>query len=131
MVAVAVLASLVGCSGTRLGDVWKDPGHSGAPLRNVAVFVLGTDPAVRRLAEDEFARRLPMNTRGVGSYGRVPTAEQGDLEKVRAWLRADGFDGAIVARVVDVDGASPRAAERGRPDPRRLLRQHVQGARAT
>ena len=75
--AVAVLTSLVGCSGTRLGDVWQDPGHSGAPLRNVAVFVLGADPAVRRLAEDEFVRRLPMNTRGFGSYGLVPTAEQG------------------------------------------------------
>jgi hypothetical protein len=108
--AVLALTSLVGCSATRLSDVWKDPGYDAAPLRNVAVFVLGSDPGLQRLAEDEFVRRLPMNTRGMGGYGLVPTAEQGDLEKVRARLRAGGFDGAIVARVTGVDGASPGAS---------------------
>jgi hypothetical protein len=111
LVAVAALTGLVGCSGTRLGDVWQDPGYSGAPLQNVAVFVLGTDhPSVRRLAEDEFVRRLPMNTRGLAGYGLVPAAEQSDLDKVRARLRASGFDGALVARVTGVEGASPRGA---------------------
>jgi hypothetical protein len=104
LVTVAALTGLVGCSATRLGDVWKAPGYGGEPLRHVVVFVLGTDAAVRRLAEDEFARRLPMNTRGIAGYGLVPAAEQGDVEKVRARLRAGGFDGAIVARLAGVDG---------------------------
>jgi hypothetical protein len=111
LVAVAALLGLVACSGTRLGDVWQDPGYSAAPLRNVAVFVLGADhPSVRRLAEDEFVRRLPMNTRGLAGYGLVPAAEQGDLDKVRARLRASGFDGALVARLAGVEGASPKGA---------------------
>jgi hypothetical protein len=109
LVAVLALTSLVGCSATRLSDVWKDPGYSGAPLRNVAVFVLGADAGVRRLTEDEFVRRLPMNTRGFGGYGLVPMAEQADLERVRAQLRAGGFDGAIVARLTGVDGGASGA----------------------
>ncbi|HET9480466.1 MAG TPA: hypothetical protein VFP98_01795 [Candidatus Polarisedimenticolia bacterium] len=110
LVAPVALLGLVACSGTRLGEVWQDPGYGGGPLRNVAVFVLGTDPSVRRVAEDEFVRRLPMNTRGLAGYGLVPAAEQGDLEKVRARVRTSGFDGAIVARLAGVDGASPGAA---------------------
>jgi hypothetical protein len=107
LVAVAALIGLVGCNATRLSDVWKDPGYSAAPLRNVAVFVLGADPAVRRFAEDEFVRRLPMSTRGLAGYGFVPVADQGDPAKVRARVRESGFDGAIVARLAGIDGGSP------------------------
>lgn len=110
LVAVAALTGLAACSGTRLGDVWRDPGYGGGPLRQVVVFVLGTDGAVRRLAEDEFVRRLPMSTRGIAGYGLVPAAEQGDLDKVRARLRASGFDGAIVVRLAGVDGTPTWAA---------------------
>ena len=105
ILALAALLGLVsGCSTTILGDVRKEP-YGGAPLRNVAVFVLGTDPAVRRYAEEEFVRRLPMNTWGIAGDSLVPVAEQGDLEKVRSRLRASRFDGAIVARLTGIDGA--------------------------
>ena len=59
LVALAALIGLTGCSGTRLTDIWRDPGYTGGPFRQVAVFVLGTDPVVRKLVEDEFVRRLP------------------------------------------------------------------------
>ena len=73
------------------------------------MFVLGTDPAVRKLVEDEFVRRLPMSTRGMGGYGIVPEAEQGDVGKARDRLRAGGFDGAMIARLVSVEGPRPWA----------------------
>jgi hypothetical protein len=76
----------------------------------VAVFVLGTDPAVRKLVEDEFVRRLPMSTRGIGGYGLVPEAEQGDIAKARERLRAGGFDGVMIARLVGVEGPRPWSA---------------------
>jgi hypothetical protein len=106
LAVVATLIALAACSATRLGDVWKDPGYAGGPLHDLVVFVLGTDDAVRRLAEDEFVRRLPMRTRGIASYGIVPAAERGDVDKLRARLRSARFDGAIVARLVGVDGPS-------------------------
>jgi hypothetical protein len=107
LVAIAVLLTLTGCSGTRLTDVWRDPAYSGGPFHQVAVFVLGTDDAVRRLVEDEVVRRLPISTRGVGSYGIVADAERGDVGKARERLRAGGFDGAVIARLVGVEGSVP------------------------
>lgn len=106
---LALLVGLAACSGTRLSDVWRDPQYSGEPFHQVAVFVLGSDPAVRRLVEDEVVRRLPMNTRGIGGYGLVPDAERGDVEKALERLRAGGYDGAMIARLVGVDGPTPWA----------------------
>ena len=110
LVALAALVALTSCSATRLTDVWRDPGYAGGPFRQVAVFVLGADEAVRKLVEDEIVRRLPMSTRGVGGYGIVPEAERGDIDKARDRLRAGGFDGAMIARVVGVEGPVPWAA---------------------
>ena len=110
LLMLAVLVGLAACSSTRLSDVWRDPQYSGPPFRQVAVFVVGADDAVRRLAEDEIVRRLPMNTRGMGGYGLVPDAERGDVEKALGRLRAGGFDGAMIARLVGVDGPTPWAA---------------------
>ena len=110
LVALAALIALPSCSATRLTDVWRDPGYAGGPFRQVAVFVLGADEAVRKLVEDEMVRRLPMSTRGVGGYGIVPEAERGDIDKARDRIRAGGFDGAMIARVVGVEGPVPWAA---------------------
>jgi hypothetical protein len=107
---LALFVGLAACSATRLSDVWRDPQYSGEPFRQVAVFALGTDPAVRRLVEDEVVRRLPMNTRGIGGYGLVPDAERGDVEKALERLRAGGYDGAMIARLVGVDGPTPWSA---------------------
>jgi hypothetical protein len=106
---LALLVGLAACSGTRLSDVWRDPQYSGEPFHQVAVFVLGSDPAVRRLVEDEVVRRLPMNTRGIGGYGLVPDTERGDVEKAVERLRAGGYDGAMIARLVGVEGPTPWA----------------------
>jgi hypothetical protein len=106
-VVVAALLGLTACSGTRLTDVWRDPGYTGPPFRQVAVFVLGTDEAVRRLVEDEVTRRLPMSTRGIGGYGIVPEGERGDVEKARQRIHSAGFDGALIARLVGVEGKVP------------------------
>ncbi|HEY7138923.1 MAG TPA: hypothetical protein VIE44_02400 [Methylomirabilota bacterium] len=107
LVAIAALSGLTACSSTHLTDVWRDPAYSGGPFHEVAVFVLGTDDAVRRLVEDEVVRRLPMSTRGIGSYGIVPDADRGDIGKARERLRAGGFDGVLIARLVGVEGPVP------------------------
>src|SRR5262245_22430769 len=90
LAALGLLLGLVSCSGTRLSDVWRDQAYAGGPFHNVAVFVVGADPAARRLVEDEVVRRLPMNTRGMSSYGIVSEAEQGDINKARERIRAGG-----------------------------------------
>jgi hypothetical protein len=107
LAALTLLVGLASCSGTRLSDVYRDQTYGAGPFHQVAVFALGTDPAIRRLVEDEFVRRLPMSTRGIASYGLVPEAEQGDFEKARERVRAGGFDGVIIGRLVGVEGSVP------------------------
>src|SRR5262249_17831726 len=109
ILAMVVLLGITACSGTRLSDVWRDPNYAAGPFRQVAVCVLGTDRAVRRLAEDEVVRRLPMSTRGIAGSGLVPDAERGDIDKARDRLRAGGYDGVMIARLVGVDGPQPWA----------------------
>jgi hypothetical protein len=110
LVAVVVLFWLTACTGTRLSDVWRNPDYTAGPFHQVAVFVLGVDPAVQRLAEDEVVRRLPMSTRGMSGSGIVPDAERGDIDKARERLRAGGFDGVLIARLVGVEGPRPWAS---------------------
>ena len=117
LLVVAAVIGLASCSAARLTNVWKDPGYSGGPLRQVAVFVVGPDATIHR-AEDAFVQRLPASTRGSAGHGLVPVAEQGNVEKLRARLRDGGFDGAIVVQVGD-----PSSLRRV-PDPQRTLGEY-------
>ena len=110
LLAAGALLGLAACTGTRLSDVWQDPSYAAGPFHQVAVFVLGADPAVQRMAEDEVVRRLPMSTRGISGSGMMPEAERGDIDKARERLRAGGFDGVVIARLIGVEGPQPWAA---------------------
>ena len=118
LLVVAAVTGLASCSAARLTNVWKDPGYSGGPLRQVAVFVVGPDATVHRVAEDALVQRLPASTRGSAGHGLVPVAEQGDVEKLRARLRDGGFDGAIVVQV-----GGPNSLRR-LADPQRTLGEY-------
>jgi hypothetical protein len=110
LVALVVPFGFTACSGSRLSDVWHDPQYSAGPFHQVAVFVLGADPAVQRLAEDEVVRRLPMKTRGISGSGMMPEGERGDIDKARERLRAGGYDGVLIGRLVGVEGPRPWAS---------------------
>lgn len=66
----------------------------------MVAIALARDESTRRVAEDEFARRLP---KGIGfkSYEIVPKEDEGDVDKVVARLRAEGIDGAAIMRLVE------------------------------
>ena len=138
LLAVAALVALTACSATRLTDVRQEPGSAPGPFRQVVVFAFGADDAANRLTEDEFVHRLPATTRGASGHGLVPSAEQGDVARVRERLRTGGFDGAIVVRLVGSGEGGPgssrtfgdayvaaqqdaqRAGDAGRGEPVRL-----------
>jgi len=105
--ALALLFGVTACTGTRLSDVWRDPDYTAGPFHQVAVFVLGADPAVQRLAEDEVVRRLPMSTRGISGSGIMPEPDRGDINKARERLRDGGYDAVLIARLVGVEGPQP------------------------
>lgn len=101
VVTLAVLA-LASCASTRFSQVWRDPGYGGGPLTKVVVFVVAKGESVRRFAEDQAVRAMPKGTQAVASWTLFDKPE-GDMERVKARLAQEGFDGAIVAHEVAVD----------------------------
>jgi hypothetical protein len=98
----AVVALLAGCASTSLTSSWQSPDYRGGPLKNIAVFVMAQDDAVRRFAEDQVVRKMPAETRATASHTLFDKPER-DKEKVRAALIKAGYDGVLVSRLVAVD----------------------------
>ena len=97
----AVLAGLAaGCASTEIVHAWKDPDIARVPFRKVMVVFQHPDPAIRRVLEDEMARDIPNSA---PAYGMFSDAEVRDMERVKARVRAEGFDSAVIMRVVSVD----------------------------
>ena len=88
---------------TQITTDWRAPETTPTPFTKVVAIAMSQDEILRRVAEDEFVRRLPDNTEGVAGYTLIPESERGDVEKVKARLRDAGVDGAAVFRLVGRD----------------------------
>lgn len=93
---------LAGCASTRLASTWRDTAFTRLPLKKVAVVVVSQDQNIRRFAEDQAVRSVPRGTAAVASYTLFEQPDA-DIATVKARLVRDGFDGALVARLVTVD----------------------------
>jgi hypothetical protein len=101
--ALAALLLLAACaSTTHYASSWRNPEYRGAPLKKVVVFAAAKDPAIRRLAEDRAVDSLPAGTTGIPSYKLFDKPEP-DEEKLRARLTKEGFDAALISRMISVD----------------------------
>jgi hypothetical protein len=95
------LVFMVACGGgTSIEQSWRAPGGH-AELHRVATVMLWRDATVRRNTEDELAARLRKSGVDAVPGYTVLTADEGqDPELARRRLQAQGFDGAIIMRVV-------------------------------
>jgi hypothetical protein len=109
LLGAALLTAFVGCAATKIETRWRDPEAqlSDLAFRNVIAIAQIEDAATRREAEDEMVRvllaRPTARARGMQvlpSYSLIPEAELGDVEKLRAKVEAEGFDGAVVMRLI-------------------------------
>jgi hypothetical protein len=99
LLAFAVAAA-AGCSSTRVAAVYRSPDHQGA-LTKILVGVRGaSEPRWRESAEDALVARLAPGT-AVAAYRVIPPEAEKDPEALRALLKEKGFDGALVARILD------------------------------
>lgn len=98
----ALLAALIvaGCASTQIVSAWKDPQLGRVPFRKVLVVFQHSNPAMRRTLEDEMARDIPG---AQAAYTLFSDNEVADLERVKTRVRAEGFDSAVIMRVVSVD----------------------------
>lgn len=83
---------------------WRDPAVTVNvdKLNKVLVMSLLKNETYRRVAEDQLVAML--QGKGVASYNYFPAGIPDEKEnEIKQRLKQDGFDGAIVTRVVDVD----------------------------
>lgn len=98
--AAATALVAAGCASTRITSAWQDPTFRDVAFRKVLVVFQNADPRLRRVAEDEMARDIPDST---AAYRVLRDDELRDVAKVKARLKALGFDSSVVMRVVGVE----------------------------
>jgi len=97
----ALLAALLGgCATTQVTSAWKDPDFGRTSFGKVLVVFQNADPGLRRVLEDEMARDIPNSVPAHRIFG---DDEIRDVERVKGRVREQGFDSAVVMRVVTVD----------------------------
>ena len=98
MGAVLLLGACASNS-TEVVNAWKDPSLGPTRFNKVLVVFITKDAGLRRAAEDELAHRL----NAVPAYTVIPDSLLRDRNKAKAWVKQEGFDGAVVMRPVAVD----------------------------
>jgi hypothetical protein len=99
--ALAVLA-IGGCASTRISSTWRDPGVGPVQFERVVGVALTQDPTLRRMAEDEFVRKVGP-AHAIAGYTIIPDDELKDRDAARKRIEAAGVDGAVVFRLVGVE----------------------------
>lgn len=100
---LAAIPALAGCSSTQLAEAWIDPDFKAVPeARKVFVAYLGEDPSVQRVAEDAMAAHVPAAEVG-RCYQLFPDSREHDPARIKAALREQGYEVAVVMRVARVE----------------------------
>jgi hypothetical protein len=94
-------ALLIGCSSSaQVSESYRDPAYTGGPVTKVAVFWVGADERVRRVAESEISNSFGGGTACKASSEIIPTEALRDTAKIAAFLTKEGFDAVLVSRPV-------------------------------
>ena len=101
LLAAALLAAIAGgCASTEIVSAWRDPGLARVPFRKVLVVFQHPDAALRRQAEMTMAADIP---NAVPAHAIFSDEDVRDIERVKGRVRQEGFDSAVIMRVVSVD----------------------------
>ena len=100
LVAAALAALLGGCASTQITSAWKDPDLARLPFRKVLVVFQHSDAELRMRLERSMAAEIP---NPVPAHAIFSDAEVRDTEAVKGRVRAEGFDSAVIMRIVGVD----------------------------
>ena len=95
---MAILA-LAACSSTKLVTKWQAPATERLLFSKVLALAIAPDTSLLRRAERAICAEVTSVT-CVPAFAVIPESEMADTEKVKALVKRDGFDGAVVFRVV-------------------------------
>lgn len=95
------------CTSTKIASSWKEPNKSVniEKLHKVLVVALLNNELNRHKAEDQMVKYLKGN--GIASYNYLKSDyNKNNNNELQKKIKADGFDGAITMRLVDMDNDS-------------------------
>jgi len=95
--AVAILAA--GCATTKVTTAWRAPEARPITFTKVLALVPTDDQSLRRVGETEICKRV-QPTSCTPSYSIFPQGALPPVDEAKARLRAAGFDGAVVLRLI-------------------------------
>jgi len=97
---LAVLLSACAPKGTSLVTSWKAPNTAPQQFQKVLVLFFAPHESQRQFGESELVR-LMTRTRGVASYTLLAPEDLKSVDKVKAVMAREGFDGALAMRFVE------------------------------
>jgi len=100
---------LAGCDKTKLIHSWADPDAASYQFTKPIVVVVIDDKQLRETAEEAIVRNVE-KVQAYPSYIVLHEGELKDTEKAKVRLREDGYDGAIVLRLVGIENKSDYSA---------------------
>ena len=95
LLAGALLLGACASKNTELVNSWKEPGLTPQRFNKVLVVFISKDAGLRRAAEDHLARKMG---NAVPAYTVFPDALLQDRDQAKAWVKQQGFDGAVILR---------------------------------
>jgi hypothetical protein len=100
LISAPLVIGSIGCwHATELAATWKDPTVNHADFKHAVAVFVSSDQAIRRSVEDRLSQSFPNTS---PSYRVIPSIQSDDANQILQTLRAQGYDGAIMMRVVDV-----------------------------
>jgi hypothetical protein len=90
---------LAGCATTKVTTAWRAPGAAPFAFTKVLAMVATPEQTLRRVGETEICKRVAP-TSCTPSFELFPAGAAPDVAQAKARVRAAGFDGAIVFRLL-------------------------------
>jgi hypothetical protein len=100
LVAAMTAALLGGCASTQITSSWQDPDFARLPFKKVLVVFQHSDSQLRTRLERAMAAEVPNS---VPAHALFNDEEVRDVDRVKARVREEGFDSAVIMRIVSMD----------------------------
>jgi hypothetical protein len=98
--AIAPIALSCSTTGPTLTMKWKDPSVTELKASKVVTVGVNPDARWREIVEDELSILV---RNALPAYSIIPDEQVRDVEKAKRFIKAGGFDAAIVMRLVGID----------------------------
>jgi len=92
---------LAACDKTKLEHSWADPDAANYKFTKPLAVAVLDNADLRSIAEEAIVRNIK-NVQAYPSYMVLQEGEEKDVERTKKRLLADGYDGAIILRLADL-----------------------------